>query len=131
MANRAQYKRKWVAAVRALRNADNHELSDSSYTELSDTDQQLPNIQAFNHDATLPQPETVVPIEHAVSHEEHHEEQHEEHVDYANHGSDHEMGSIGLNLSESSCSEVEVGDDDALGDDLAKWANDFQVKHNC
>ncbi|CAB4005638.1 Hypothetical predicted protein [Paramuricea clavata] len=122
----------WVAAVRALRNADNDELSDNSSTELSDTDQQQPDIRTLNHDAPLPRTEIVVPIDHAVLHEEHHEEQHEQHVNlnYANDSSDQEMGRIGLNLSYPSYSEVEVGDDDALGDDLAKWANDFQVKQN-
>ena len=40
------------------------------------------------------------------------------------------MGCICLNLGESSTSEVDTGNDDALGDHLSKWVNDFGIKQN-
>ena len=127
MANRAQYKRKWVAAVRALRNTNNDELSDSSSTELSHPDQQLPNVQISNNDSAQSQSETVDPIAHEGFNDEHHDKR----VCSNNASSDQEMGCIGLNLGGPSTSEVDTGDEgDALGDHLSKWVNDFQVKQN-
>ena len=103
MANRAQYKRKWVAAVRALRNTNNDELSDSSSTELSHPDQQLPNVQISNNDSAQSQSETVDPIAHEGFNDGHHGKR----VCSNNASSDQEMGCIGLNLGGPSTSEVE------------------------
>ena len=126
MAKRAQYKRKWVAAVQALRHDDyTTELSDSTDNELSDTSQDFSIVSNVSDDLTQVQSETDPQVWDKECCEKRARFNHDD--DY----NEQELAAIGLNVSEASDSEVdlEVGDD-FLTNKLANWANNFQVKHN-
>ena len=63
MAKHAQYKRKWVAAVRALRHdVYTTELSDSTDNELSDTSQIFSMVNNVHDDLTQVQYEADLPV---------------------------------------------------------------------
>lgn len=85
MAKRAQYKRKWVAAVRTLRHDDDTtELSDSSDSELSDTSQEFSIANHVSNDLTQLQSKDDLPVQSneeccekrpRFNHDDYHDEQ--------------------------------------------------------
>lgn len=126
MAKRAQYKRKWVAAVRALRHDDyTTELSDSTDNELSDTSQDFSIVNNVSNDWTRVQSETDPEVRDKECCEKRARFNHDDNYN------EQELAAVGLNVSEASDSEVDLeAGDDFLTDKLANWANNSQVKHS-
>ena len=120
MANRAQYKRNWIAAVRTLRNANNE---DAASSDSSDPDQ----CSVKTSNATQSIHETV-----ASSLQDHSSDEFQETqmcLDSPDLSSDSGNNCTCLNISGQSDSDFEAVED-LLAEDLAKWANNFRVKHN-
>ena len=109
-----------------MRHDDTTELYDSKDSELNDTNQECSIVNnVSNKSMHLPFEADPTVRSYEKSCEK------RARLNNINYNDEQEMGLIGLDVSEASDSEVdsEVGDD-LLTDKLAKWANNFQVKHN-
>ena len=113
MANRAQYKGNWIAAVRTLRNANNE---DAACSDSSDSD--LCSVETSN--ATQSIHETVASSSQDHSSDEFLETQ--MCLDSLERSSDSGNNCTGLNISGQSDSDFEAVEE-LLAEDLAKWAN--------